>query len=245
MARTIYTYTCKNQECGKEFTSLKPDRLYCSIKCRCTSPDFKAAALANAVKAQAGRKGGTRKSEQLTCANPECGKVFYVKPSEVKRGKKTCSRHCYRLWLAGRFDRAIAAPATFKEMQGFDEYLTQDNLPCLIEGCTWEGDNLGLHMNQTHGISADDFKRMAGFNLSTGLISPRLEAAFVARGNTGNERTLDQPRAVAARKFDYISKERIEHAKKSGILALRARESIKHRKRDARGRLMPNAQREP
>lgn len=219
-----YTLICQNEACGKTFPSKKQDRKYCTLKCYAATPEFKARRDEALKKARANHKPVERSGETRPCLH--CGKPIYLKPSDIKRGKKTCNRAHYRAYMAGRFDRAIAAPVTFKDMQGYDEFLTQEKLPCLVEGCNWAGDNLGLHMNQAHGITAEDFKRMAGFNLSTGLVSERMEANLVARGNRGTPRALNQRKAITSRKFDYVAAERKEHAKKAALL----------RKRDAAGR---------
>lgn len=223
-SQLVYRHVCENKACGKPFVSKKPDRKYCTVKCYAATPEFKARARATLEKARKQYKPAARKGAMRPCLH--CGALMYLKPSEIKRGKKTCSRAHYRAYMAGRFDRAIAAPVAFKDMQGYDEYLTQDKLPCLVEGCSWAGDNLGLHMNQAHGITADDFKRLAGFNLSTGLVSQKMEAHLVARANRGTPRTLDRKKALAGRKFDYVALERKEHAQKAALL----------RQRDAAGR---------
>lgn len=218
MARTVYTLVCQNSLCGKTFTSIKADRKYCCLRCHTSRPEFKAIARKNAVYAHNARKG-TAVITERPCAY--CGEIMHLNAMQVRDGKKFCTRDHYRKFMAKTFDRSIGASVTFKQMQGYDEFIMQDQLPCLIEGCEWTGDNLGLHLYQTHGITADDAKRMAGFNLGTGLVSPKLRATLEARQNAGNAHSLNQPKAVAARKFDYVSNERKEHAKKGAALALR------------------------
>lgn len=216
MGRRTYTATCENPICGKTFESLRPGRRFCSVKCRANHPDFKAA---SAQRIKEGRKKVTytRSGEERPCA--ECGKPMYFTPPQIKRGKKTCSRTCYRRYMAGRFDRAMGVSVTYKELHGYDEFLLQDKLPCLVEGCDWEGDNLSLHMNQAHGIKEEDFKRMAGFNLSTGVVSAPMAERLRQRGGEGCPGTLDQPRAVATKgRHEYYSRERKEHMRKAALL---------------------------
>lgn len=196
------------------------------MSCYAATPEFKARRDKHLTAARQQYRPVTRSGEERQCANPACGKTFYAKPSDIKRGKKTCSRACYRAFMAGRFDRAIAAPVSFREMQGFDEFLSQDKLSCLVDGCDWIGHNLGLHMNQSHGIAAEDFKKMAGFNLTTGLVSRQMEKHLSERGARGTARTLNPEKATASRKNEYVSAERREHATKAALL----------RRRDASGR---------
>lgn len=215
MARRTYAAIC--QHCRCEFESLKPDRKYCSLKCYAATPEFKARRDETLRAARAQYKPMSRTGETRPCAH--CGTVMYLKPSEIKRGKKTCSRLCYRKHLAERFDRSISAPVTYAALHGYDEFLTQDKLPCLVDGCDWAGDNLSLHMNQTHGVTEEQFKRGAGFNLHTGVVSASMAENLKARGNRGNPQTLDQKRAVAAPgRCEYRSREAIEHMKKSALL---------------------------
>lgn len=220
----VHTLICQNPACGKTFPSKKPDRKYCTLKCYASTPEFKARRDEHLKKARANRKPVSKSGNMVAC--PHCGRENHFTPNEIKRGRRFCNREHYRAYMAGRFDRAIATPVSFKDMQGFDEFLSQEKLPCLIEGCNWVGDNLALHVNQAHGISADAFKRMAGFNLSTGLVSTKMHTLLVERGNCGTPRALNQKLAVASRKFDYVSNERKEHAQKAAHL----------RQRDANGR---------
>ena len=83
--------------------------------------------------------------------------------------------------MAKRFDRWIANPQTLALPQAYDEFLTGEELPCLVEGCNWRGQWLSLHMNYTHGVPADEFKRAAGFNLKSGIISGPMREALAQR----------------------------------------------------------------
>lgn len=220
--RTVYSYTCGNPACGKPFSSIKPGRVYCSTRCVAAhSPAFRAARDAALAKARENYRPVSRSGEHRPCAH--CGKPMYLKPSEIARGKKTCSRTCYRKYMAERFDRFAAAPVSYRALQGYDEFLMQERLPCLVDGCTWAGHNLSLHMNEAHGITADAFKRMAGFNLGTGVVSSLMRARLVARGTRGHIESLDPRRATAIPgRCDYISRERIEHAQKAAALRNRS-----------------------
>jgi len=150
---------CKH--CGKTFKS-KTSKQYCNMDCYTASKAFKAHSkrIQKLPRVPRGKQG-----EYIGCL--ECGKEVYRKP---KGRNKYCSRACYRMYMAKRFDRWIANPQEMALPQCYDEFMTQDELPCLIEGCDWVGDHLSLHVNQAHGIKAEDFKRAAGFNLGTGLV---------------------------------------------------------------------------
>ena len=118
----------------------------------------------------------------VACLN--CGKQNDYTPGVAQNGghknrpdgriypRRFCSRPCFREWNAKRFDRWFATPESLALPQGYDEFLTKKSLPCLVHGCDWVGDNLSIHMNHAHGICADEFKRLAGFNKGTGVVSP-------------------------------------------------------------------------
>lgn len=199
---------CKT--CHKPITqgNGKRPKKYCGIKC------FPSKQL-DATKAR--KKSGPKPVlDPIKCVN--CGKEMQCKPSEIKRGKKTCSRSCYRQYLSKRFDQFIESPVKFDAMKNFDEYLTGDKLKCLVEGCDWEGHNLSLHVNLHHGIKARDFKRATGFNLTSSLISLPTRKAMEARGNKGTRETLNQPLAISRPRHEYISLESREHQKKAQMM---------------------------
>src|SRR5215467_8495594 len=156
--------------CGLEFRSRRKDKIYCSIKCWSRTDKFKAMCRETSkVIAEAGRASheqAVAHRPQKPCLN--CGQAI------GPRGTKYCSRTCYRAFMAERFDRWIANPESIALPQCYDEFLSRDELPCLIEGCDWVGKHLGNHVNFAHGISANDFKVLAGFNLSTGLVTPEV-----------------------------------------------------------------------
>jgi len=115
--------------------------------------------------------------------------------------------------MESRFDRHIGHIESISELSNYDEFLSQKTLGCLIGGCEWKGHNLTLHMNLSHGIAEEEFKRAAGFNLSTGVVSASMHENLCSRGNTGG--FVDGVIARAARKFDYVSREAREHQQKS------------------------------
>lgn len=168
----MHAGTCPS--CGNGFESKKPKR-FCSVRCRARSPEFIEIAKANAEKARAARRH-TRPTR--ACENPDCRKKFDCQPA---RATRFCSRACWRDNRVRIFDSAIATPADFKAIECFDEYLTQERLECPMLGCNWAGDSLGHHLAERHGVSAERFKEIAGFNASTALITPRLAKTLSAR----------------------------------------------------------------
>lgn len=160
----------------------------------------------------------------------ECGADVYQKPS---RQDKFCSKPCYRAYLAKRFDRWIANPEGLALPQCYDEFLDREVLPCPIVDCHWHGRHLTLHVNQVHGLKAQEFKRAAGFNLGTGVICKPLAQLYSERAPVGI--AVDNPfqdTALAAaqeasRVRRYRSKEGAEHRQKGN--ALMRTESGPHR----------------
>jgi hypothetical protein len=173
--------TCKI--CHKPFLSYFRNKKYCCQACYQSDPDTIARLAAS------GKKGLSVHLENLgfdpdrpplvvECAY--CKKKLTRVSSKVTGLHSFCSRHHYRLFLSERFDRWVASPRRLRNLNNFDEFLTQESLPCLVDGCGWEGNNLSAHMNFTHGIRKDDFKRMAGFNISTGVVTPETSAIMSA-----------------------------------------------------------------
>lgn len=158
--------------CSLPFESSKPKR-FCTVKCRANAPEFKAIAAANAVKAHAARLGTKAQRDCETCRKP-----FDCQP---KRTKRFCSRGCYRVHLATIFDDEVAAVDQVPILNNFDEFLARDHLDCPLAGCSWSGENLSIHIANTHGIRASSFKRRAGFNVSTGLVGVRLSRRLSER----------------------------------------------------------------
>ena len=86
--------------------------------------------------------------------------------------KKFCSKDCRRLHYAERFDRWVANPETLALPQCYDEFLMQEELPCLIDGCEWKGKHLartatrsrypGRGPQETRRVQQDDRAVYAG-----------------------------------------------------------------------------------
>ncbi len=152
--------------CGAPFSSKEKGKIYCSMTCYTSDPEAKAR-LTALNKA----RGGTVNNRCVNC-NRDMAELK-GKPSKLNK-KKYCSQLCRREYFASRFDRWIANPETIALPQCYDEFLTKEELPCLIDGCDWVGQHLGHHVNFAHGISAEDFKKLVGFNKGTGLVTPEL-----------------------------------------------------------------------
>lgn len=211
---------CKN--CGAMFKSRGTKvRHYCSMRCYVTSDECKTRLKMIGEKGTktAVARWAEWKPTTINCLN--CKKEVRVKPGDKR---KYCGSTCYRTYMAGRFDRFVAAPENIALPNNYDEFLTKDVLPCLIDGCGWSGAHLSLHMNQAHGITAAQFKKLAGFNLSSGIISKPLHEALCERDRQGvaipvngffnNGKAPPQP------KERYLSLEAREHAMKARALAL-------------------------
>jgi hypothetical protein len=204
--------------CGQMFVS-RAKKTFCSLKCYNKSPQFLALVDSLKQKGHAFKftSGGGRPSKE-TRACLHCGTEFLVQPARTKR---YCNQICYRSYLAERFDRRIANPETLALPQNYDEFLVQDELGCLIEGCNWYGLNLSLHMNFAHGVRSDDFKRAAGFNLNTGVIAAPLHLALKERKKTGVAVFPGRiPELTTGRVYDYQSLEGKEHQRKARMLCL-------------------------
>lgn len=161
---------CVCQGCGNPFAS-RVQRKFCSMASYVASPGFRAHIGRNMAAGREKGKGPERAGDEQPCR--QCGKPVYRKPG-VKARARYCDRVCWRAWNADRFDKHFAQLRALPMAGGFDEFLSQDLLPCLVEGCDWRGHNLGQHVTQVHGVRAREFKAMVGFNVSTGLVSPSL-----------------------------------------------------------------------
>ena len=225
LRKGILAGPCKT--CGKRYES-RIDKMFCTLDCYLQSAQFKSMVAENLKKGRENtqlRTGFSQLGQDVPCL--ECGTEFYQKPpNKWRSARKFCNTTCYRAYMAKRFDRWVANPEEMALPQCYDEFLDREELPCIIYGCNWKGQHLTLHMNQAHGIKADEFKRAAGFNLSTGVVSRPLAEALREREIVGiagqpNERALDLARAaIAASPIRYKSLEGKEHAKKSrAILA--------------------------
>jgi endogenous inhibitor of DNA gyrase (YacG/DUF329 family) len=203
--------------CGKMYES-HIDKMFCSLKCYNASPKFKEMLLANY------KKGSERTQEiwavKMKRVCPVCGKEFRA----VRSHRKFCSHLCYRKFRADLFDAWIANPQQIALPQCYDEFMLQDELPCLVDGCQWKGRNLSVHLNVGHGIKAADFKRAAGFNLKTGLISPDLFAQLSERNKVGvaiNVQLQQKGKDALKNGFmpnSYHSLEGKEHARKARMM---------------------------
>jgi hypothetical protein len=221
--------------CGETFFS-RTAKVFCTLDCYVKSDRFREVSSAarekyNSPEARAKLAATNRNGEFIPCL--ECGAEIYRKksqaPGQSTRVKKFCSRVCYRSYLAKRFDRWVANPQGMALPQCYDEFLDQEELPCIVEGCDWRGVHLTTHANQAHGIQADDFKRAAGFNLTTGVVARPLAEILQQRPLRGvAARVEDLPipawelgRAVQAsgNYVRYRSAECVEHAQKARALA--------------------------
>lgn len=209
--------------CGKNFFSLKKNKIFCSIDCYTESDQLKRQARIVGAEFARSERGELyydelskkmKTGQEIPCMN--CASPIYVKKS-LSLKKKFCSQVCYRAYLSERFDRWMATPGLIIGPQCYDEFLSAETLPCLISGCDWSGKQLTLHANEAHGIMADDFKRMAGFNLTTGVISSDLSLLLSRRYRVGV--AIDRVPVKPGRKHSgYYSAERTEHIKKGRAL---------------------------
>lgn len=200
--------------CNKKFES-RYDKKYCSLECYNKSPEFISMAKNNMEK---GRKTSSVKwAEKMKKICPVCSKEFRADRSK----RKFCSQLCARKFRADLFDSWIANPQHITLPQCYDEFMLQNELPCLVDGCDWKGQHLSIHLNNSHGIRADDFKRAAGFNLHTGLIAPKLSKKLSKRAKVGvalteyDKTPKNEPKKIR----NYKSLEGKEHAKKARMLA--------------------------
>ncbi|MCO8421430.1 hypothetical protein ABEG10_13665 [Burkholderia cenocepacia] len=208
--------------CNKTFFSRRA-KVYCSMDCYVASDQFAAVAKAaveasKTPEARAANAAARRLGATIKCL--ECGDEFYKKRSERR---KFCTTSCYRSYLAKRFDRWIANPEGMALPQCYDEFLDSEELTCVVHGCTWRGAHLSLHMNQAHGVRAEEFKRAAGFNLGTGVVAKPLARALQQRPLHGialqdeqaRQAMLDASRQPRERYIRYASAESREHRRKA------------------------------
>ena len=210
--------------CGEEFYSRREAK-FCGMKCYTGSTQFTdmlADARAKFITPEiiAKRAASQLRGESKPCL--ECGSDVYVKKSKLK--KKFCSKGCYRSYMAKRFDRQIASPDQMTLPQGYDAFLDRNELNCLITGCDWTGKHLSGHMNAAHGIQAYDFKRAAGFNKNTGVVSKDSAQALRERSLQGValDRTAwgtAESMTAMNNRIKYNSTEGSEHRAKARALA--------------------------
>lgn len=208
--------------CGKEFAS-KRKKKFCTIECY-NSSDYGREHLRRAsiagINAQYNKNFGVDWAGPVEYPCLHCGKVRIGKPSHKRR---FCSQICYRAFMNERFDRWIASPQSIALPQAYDEFLSQDELPCLVEGCTWRGEHLSAHMNFCHGVPADEFKRAAGFNLHSGIVAPQVSRMLSERAKTGIAVAAMRDAYPTKRPSNYVrnyqSLEGKEHRKKAVVLS--------------------------
>lgn len=211
----------------KEVFFSRSAKVYCSMACYTRSPQFREMVRNNGAHNQSPEVrakivASMRTGSTVACV--ECGKEFYKKRKLMRR---FCSRTCYRAYFARRFDRWIANPEEMQLPQCYDEFLDNEELPCLVAGCGWRGRHLSLHVNQTHGCTADEFKRAAGFNLNTGVIARPLAEMLSRRELMGVALLSEVKRAEfqvlgrdwLSRPRDYQSFEAHEHRVKAAHCA--------------------------
>lgn len=202
--RPVFTGPC--QTCGKPYES-KTNAFFCSLACYNKSEQFRLM-LSNMALAQQNRI-------DFNCIH--CGKNCSTKASRGRH--RFCSKACYRLFLADRYDRWIASPQSIALPQGYDEFMAQNVLPCLVDGCDWSGHHLSAHADQVHGIKSRDLKRAAGFNYSTGLVSMPLHRRLVeSNAGKGAPRLFEQGPTTDNNPDGYFSLERKEHRQKMRLL---------------------------
>lgn len=154
--------------CLQMFKSRDKSRIYCSQRCYVGSETFRNLLAENR------KKIDPRTGTPRVCHG--CQKEY-----PRKKVSKYCSNVCRRKYYAERFDRWVANPEQVALPQNYDEFLSRDVLSCPIDGCEWEGLNLGYHVNLTHGITAREFKKLCGFNLTTGLVGESLSEWMSAK----------------------------------------------------------------
>lgn len=209
--RQVFYFKCRT--CKKPFSSTRPMRMFCSVKCRANHPTFKRFLKEN-LAIRNSRSGPHRKGKETPC--PECAKPVYQRPGPRKQ--KFCGRVCYRAWYAKRFDRNIGAIDSVAQLSGYDEFLSGETLRCFQPGCSWEGHSLSHHMNYAHGIEAEALKEKAGFNKGTGVISATLARILEARATPGSHPPTDLAIASRAGASQDVRREAVEHLVKSALL---------------------------
>lgn len=204
-------YRCRNPDCRSQFRSAQ-QRPFCSFSCYLASP----------LRKRHDRERAKRmtKARKQKCLGPGCEIHMPVPPCQARRGRRFCSQACYRAYLAERFDRWVANPRSVERLQGFDEFLCQEQLPCLIEGCGWQGKNLGQHVNREHGLTAEQFKELAGFNRCTGLVAPDTQRRMTQQALENRKYGLlrNGPGNPAGRKGQRLRPEHLEHLEKARAL---------------------------
>lgn len=194
----------KCKTCGEKFQSSKRGKYFCRLSCYTASRKFAIDAQIEKAK-RLGVKlpsmSGCRSMlSETNCA--QCGALFFVKRNRIGK-EKCCKKICRRRYFAARFDRWIASPERLALPQNYDEFLTQEILRCLVQNCKWKGHHLSLHMNLLHGVSPDEFKKIAGFNFYSGIVSAvlheKLSKIAVSKGANPHESRLRKIKALSVK----------------------------------------------
>lgn len=219
--------TCNH--CGVVFHAKNRVKKYCTLACYRSSPLAleRLRAQSRDVAARARAKYALPPDVRLTVSCAHCKADIVVQPKEFTKRRNFCNSSCYRRYMSERFDRWIAEPQTIALPQCYDAFLTQDELPCLVDGCDWVGTHLAKHMNFSHGVPREQFKELAGFNRKTGVI-PAIVAEQLSETRKGliaaGVIVLDYQRGQAAidrtRKNAAIRLEGREHLSKAQAIAL-------------------------
>lgn len=207
--------------CGMPFRS-RYEKKFCSMSCYTSSSEFLERIRSQAKRAcdASVRAQGIEPTNGETVVCLECGEEMWNRPSQIGK-RKFCSKTCYRIFMVKRFDRFIANPERIALPQNYDEFLTGQILNCLVDGCDWKGHRLSMHMNLFHGIAKREFKKAAGFNLKSGIVSaPEREALVKTALNFPIRGAGLLPGKGGARPKDgYRSREGAEHWNKSRAIA--------------------------
>lgn len=207
-------------KCGIMFHSVRIKE-YCSLDCYYKSDKCKAIGRVSLHKATHAKYGDFPDTIKAVCLN--CKQERDEKWG--RRNRKFCSKACQRKYYAARFDRWIANPESIALPQCYDEFLNNMTLPCLVSGCSWIGKHLSSHVNFVHGITANKFKELCGFNAGTGLVSMDVHESLSARAQQWTEQPVNafsSPFSFAARKTDEIRLEGKEHIKKARAMTCAA-----------------------
>lgn len=190
--------------------SARREKVFCTLKCFLKSPRFRE-----------GIKNRKRRADVVDVPCPGCGVFMRGKGPNLRGRLRYCSAMCRRRHWASVFDRMIASPELIPLPQNYDEFLTKDRLPCLFPGCEWQGKSLANHVMNYHGVPAEKFKELAGFNRGTGLICPELAEVKSAQNRgkklSDDDRKLkaDVLRSVCAAPKPKLRREGREHFSKS------------------------------
>ena len=157
--------------CEVDFPTYE-DRTFCSHKCYLASDFFKEHRQKYSQK-----MAEARENRQCLYCQADMSLAAHLLVTQkyadgkTRTPKKFCRRACHRKWFAERFDRVVANYRLLELTMSYDEFLTKEELPCLVAGCDWTGQNLSIHCNHVHGIDAATLKAMVGFNRGTGVVT--------------------------------------------------------------------------